>query len=128
MAPTSDGWSVDRVWGDSRHGNRIFAGISHAERGVSLQLSTDGGATWEALTHCPHYPPESGLALRRIWQITPGAPSQPDTYYAGVDEAGLFISHDRGPLPAGGAVSPHPARRQFGCFQPRRHDSPQRTH
>lgn len=94
--PHFSGWSVDAVWGDSLHGNRIFAGISHPERGVSLQLSTDGGATWAALPHGPAYSEDSGLTLRRIWQITPGAPSQPDTYYAGVDEADLFISHDRG--------------------------------
>ncbi|MEZ4708716.1 MAG: hypothetical protein R3A44_16020 [Caldilineaceae bacterium] len=94
--PHFNGWSVDCVWGDSLHGDRIFAGISHPEQGVSLQLSTDGGESWQALTHGPQYPPESGLTLRRIWQITPAAPSQPDTYYAGGDEAGLFISHDRG--------------------------------
>ena len=95
-SPHFEGWSVDCVWGDSRHGDHIFAGISHADQGVSLQLSTNGGESWQALTPGPTYPPESGLTLRRIWQITPGAPSQPDTYYAGVDEAGLFISHDRG--------------------------------
>lgn len=94
--PLFSGWSVDCVWGDSRHGARIFAGISHAAHGPQLQLSEDGGASWRPLPDGPRYPSESGLTVRRIWQITPGAPSQPDTYYAGVDEAGLFVSHDRG--------------------------------
>ncbi|MCB0105608.1 MAG: hypothetical protein KDE53_06860 [Caldilineaceae bacterium] len=94
--PLFDGWSVDCVWGDSRHGDRIFAGLSHPEQGPLLQLSTDGGATWMPLPHAPAYPPASGLTVRRIWQITPGAPSEPETYYAGVDEAGLFVSYDRG--------------------------------
>ncbi len=91
-----DGWSVDSVWGDSRHGDRIFAGISHPDHDPCLQLSTDGGTTWAQLAGRPTYPADSGLTVRRIWQITPGAPSQPDSYYAGVDEAGLFVSHDRG--------------------------------
>lgn len=94
--PFFDGWGVDCVWGDSRHGDRIFAGVSHPDHGAQLQLSHDGGLHWEQLPTAPHYPSDSGLTVRRFWQITPGAPSQPDVYYAGVDEAGLFVSHDRG--------------------------------
>jgi len=94
--PLFPGWSIDSVWGDNLHGARIFAGMSHPEQGPRLQLSTDDGTTWQALATAPHYPPESGLTVRRIWQIIPSAPSEPDTYYAGVDEAGLFVSHDRG--------------------------------
>ncbi|MEZ4865670.1 MAG: hypothetical protein R3C14_30440 [Caldilineaceae bacterium] len=94
--PLFEGWSVDSVLGDSRHGDRIFAGISHPQQKPRLQLSTDNGVTWEQLPDSPTYPPQSGLTVRRIWQITPGAPNQPDTYYAGVDEAGLFVSHDHG--------------------------------
>jgi hypothetical protein len=89
-------WSIDSILGDSRHGDRIFAGTSHKASGPAIQLSTDGGQSWAPLTHGPSYSPTSGLNLRGIWQITAGAPSQPDTYYAGVDEAGLFVSHDQG--------------------------------
>ncbi len=104
-------WSIDSLWGDDRHGARIFAGVSHADSGASIRLSEDGGQSWAQLLQGPRYTRESGLTLRRIWQITPGAPSQPETYYAGVDEAGLFISHDRGntwqDIPG---ISQHPNR------------------
>jgi hypothetical protein len=94
--PWLSGWSIDSVLGDSRHGHRIFAGASHKAYGPTMRLSTDGGQSWTQLLHGPSYSPTSGLNLRSIWQITAGAPSQPETYYAGVDEAGLFVSHDQG--------------------------------
>lgn len=94
--PLFEGWSVDSVWGDSRHGDRIFAGISHPDHEPLLRLSTDGGGSWAPLAARPAYAPDSGLTVQRIWQIVPSAPSRPETYYAGVDEAGLFVSHDRG--------------------------------
>lgn len=94
--PLLSGWSIDSVLGDSRHSNRIFVGASHPVYGPTIQLSEDYGASWVQLPQSPRYGPASPLTVRRIWQIVPGAPSQPDTYYAGVDEAGLFVSQDRG--------------------------------
>ncbi len=104
-------WCIDSVLGDSRHGNRIFVGASHVQHGPTIQLSEDLGASWVQLPESPRYEAAGPLTVRRIWQIVPGASSQPDTYYAGVDEAGLFFSHDRGHswqvLPA---LSHHPDR------------------
>ncbi|MCX6043758.1 MAG: exo-alpha-sialidase [Chloroflexi bacterium] len=94
--PLLSEWSIDSILGDSRHGDRIFVGASHSTYGPAIQLSTDGGQHWTRLSGGPGYTPTSGRHLRGIWQITAGAPSQPDTYYAGVDEAGLFVSHDQG--------------------------------
>lgn len=112
--PFLAGWSIDSVLGDNRHGQRIFVGISHTAAAPTIRLSEDGGATWAQLPHEPRYPQESGLMVRRIWQITPGAPSQPDTYYAGVDEAGLFVSHDRGlTWEEVLGLNRHPARAQW---------------
>lgn len=112
--PFLAGWSIDSVLGDSRHGQRIFAGISHPTDAPTIRLSEDGGATWAPLPHELHYPPASGLTVRRIWQITLGAPSQPDTYYAGVDEAGLFVSQDRGlSWQEVMGLNRHPARAQW---------------
>jgi photosystem II stability/assembly factor-like uncharacterized protein len=34
--------------------------------------------------------------LKHIWQIVPGHASQPGTWYAGVDDAALFVSRDDG--------------------------------
>lgn len=64
-------WSIDSLWGDDRHGARIFAGVSHADSGASIRLSEDGGQSWAQLLQGPRYTRESGLTLRRIWQITP---------------------------------------------------------
>jgi len=94
--PLLDSWSIDSVLGDSRHGDRIFVGASHKTHGATIQLSTDGGQRWTPLFHGPSQPRPNGLRIRGIWQITAGAPSQRDTYYTGVDEAGLFVSHDQG--------------------------------
>lgn len=96
QGPFLSGWQIDSVLGDSRHGQRLFVGASHPDHGPVIQMSEDGGATWQQLPQSPRYPPARPLTVRRIWQLVPGAPRQPDTYYAGVDEAGLFVSHDRG--------------------------------
>lgn len=94
--PLLDDWRIDSVLGDSRHGDRIFAGASHKAYGPVLQLSQDGGQSWTQLPNGPCYSATSGRSLRGIWQITAGAPGQMGTYFAGVDEAGLFVSHDQG--------------------------------
>jgi hypothetical protein len=66
----------------------------------------------------PSYPGESGLQLRRIWQIAPGAPSEPGTLYAGVDEAGLFVSRDFGETWAGvEGFNRHPDRPRWSATQ-----------
>jgi photosystem II stability/assembly factor-like uncharacterized protein len=61
-------------------------------------VSDDRGISWRQLENGPRYSRESGLTLKRIWQIVPGAPSEPETFYAGVDEAGLFVSRDGGEI------------------------------
>jgi hypothetical protein len=94
--PFLAGWEIYSILGDSRHGNRIFAGVSHAAYGPTIRVSEDMGESWTQIEQGPAYSMESGFALNRIWQIVPGAPSEPDTLYAGVEEAGLFVSRDRG--------------------------------
>jgi len=94
--PHLEGWEVASVLGDSRNGNRIFAGTNHYVYGTTIRLSEDFGETWTELEQGPSYSEESGHKLNRIWQITPGHPSEPSTYFAGVDEAGLFASRDSG--------------------------------
>lgn len=94
--PFLGGWEVYSVLGDSRSGNRLYAGTSHAAYGATIRVSDDFGQSWRQIENGPRYSQESGFPLNRIWQIAPGAPSQPDTIYAGAEEAGLFVSHDRG--------------------------------
>jgi hypothetical protein len=94
--PYLPGWEAYSVMGDSRHGNRIFAGTSHAAYGATIRVSEDMGQSWTQIERGPSYSKESGFSLNRIWQLVPGHPSEPDTLFAGVEEAGLFVSRDRG--------------------------------
>ncbi|WP_308636828.1 WD40/YVTN/BNR-like repeat-containing protein [Paenibacillus silvisoli] len=94
--PFLPGWEAYSVLGDSRNGNLIYAGTSHAAYGASIRVSDDMGESWRQIENGPSYSPESGFALNRIWQLVPGPASEPDTLYAGAEEAGLFVSYDRG--------------------------------
>lgn len=95
--PFLHGWEVYSVLGDQRGSQpRIIAGTSHEAYGPSIRISDDLGKTWEPVEKGPEYSEASGFKLNRIWQLVPGHATQPETVYAGVDEAGLFVSHDRG--------------------------------
>jgi photosystem II stability/assembly factor-like uncharacterized protein len=95
--PHLSGWAIFSLLGDSRCGRpRIFAGTSHMAYGPTIRVSDDFGASWTQIEAGPRYSKESGFSLKRIWQITPGHSSEPEKLYAGVDEAGLFVSQDNG--------------------------------
>ncbi|MGI8587331.1 MAG: WD40/YVTN/BNR-like repeat-containing protein [Chloroflexia bacterium] len=94
--PHLDGWEIYSLCGDSRAGERVFAGTSHFVYGPTIRVSEDMGATWTQVEASPRYTEESGHTLNRIWQIVPGHATEPDTLYAGVEEAGLFVSRDSG--------------------------------
>ena len=74
---------------------RFLAGTSHWSYGATVRTSDDFGETWHQQEGRPEYPKETGWKLNKIWQLV-AHPSQRDTLYAGVDEAGLFVSRDRG--------------------------------
>jgi len=93
--PHLPGWEVYSLCGDPRAG-RIFAGTCSYTYGATLRVTRDLGRTWGEIERGPGYAAESGFKLNRIWQIVPGHPSQPGTWYAGVEEAGLFVSRDDG--------------------------------
>ena len=119
-APQLIGREVYHALRDPRTG-RLWAASAHAVWGPHLHASADLGQTWEVLDSAPHYDDERGL--KAIWQIAPGGTFDPDTLYAGIEPAGLFVTHDRGhswsesPLnrhpttaawqPAGGALALH---------------------
>lgn len=95
--PFLAGWEVYSVLGDSRSGEHLlYAGTSHAAYGATVRLSRDMGETWEQIENGPAYPKTSGFSLNRIWQLAPGPEAEPDIMYAGAEEAGLFMSRDRG--------------------------------
>lgn len=94
--PFLHGWEVYSLTGDQRRSPRLIAGTSHLAYGPAIRISDDLGETWRQVEKGPEYPADSDFKLTRIWQIAPGRADHPDTFYAGVDEAGLFVSHDRG--------------------------------
>lgn len=95
--PHLGGWEVFSVCGDARHG-RILAGTGSFEHGPTIRTSRDMGATWEGVTRDPKLPETTSggvkVELKHIWQIVPGHASEPGTWYAGVDDAALFVSRD----------------------------------
>jgi hypothetical protein len=125
--PYLDGWEIYSLCGLGGNGNgqghtgnghganRVFAGTSHFVYGPTIRVSHDLGATWTQVEGSPRYTEESGSTLNRIWQIVPGHVSEPDTLYAGVDEAGLFASHDAGiTWNEVTALTQHPTRPDWG--------------
>lgn len=91
--PVLHGGEVAAVTGADR---RLLAGAVHPAGGVQVWRSDDRGATWAPAAVPPRYDAAGGPAVTRVWQLVPGAAGAPDTYYAGVEEAGLFVSRDGG--------------------------------
>src|SRR5437588_9735623 len=93
--PHLGGWEIFSLCGDSRNG-RILAGTGHFEHGPTIRISSDLGATWEGVRRDPRFTAGAKGEVKHIWQIVPGHDSEPGTWYAGVDDAGLFVSRDDG--------------------------------
>jgi photosystem II stability/assembly factor-like uncharacterized protein len=96
--PHFRGFAIYALLHDSRNGrNRTFAGANNTFIGSALRTSDDFGRTWtEPERYTIKFPEDSGRALKQIWQIVPGRPSEPDTLYCGVEPAALFESRDGG--------------------------------
>lgn len=92
--PALAGWEVSDVRVDDRAERRLFAGVGHFVYGPTVHRSTDDGASWEQVEASPAY--DRDRELNQIWTVVPGRVDDPDTVYAGVDEAGLFVSRDGG--------------------------------
>lgn len=93
--PHLSGWDIYSLHGEGGASRRLWAGTSHYAFGPAFRVSDDLGKTWGQLATRPEYPAETGWKLNRIWQIAPH-PTDPRTLFAGVEEAGLFVSRDRG--------------------------------
>jgi photosystem II stability/assembly factor-like uncharacterized protein len=76
---------------------RLLVGVSSPHFGPSLATSDDLGQSWqEPQAASIAFPPETGVALERVWQITPGPVDQPGRVYVGTQPSALFISDDGG--------------------------------
>lgn len=91
--PHLGGWEVFSVAGDPRQ-NRILVGTDHFETGPTLRTSSDAGATWSPIECDPRFAEGTPGELKHLWQLVPGAPSEPGVWYAGADDAALFVSRD----------------------------------
>lgn len=96
QGPFLPGWEAYSILGDTRNGNKLYVGTSHAAYGATLRISGNGGETWEQIEESPSYSTESGFSLNRIWQIVQGHATEIETLFAGVEEAGIFVSRDSG--------------------------------
>lgn len=111
-------WSVDGPWlagrevyfafRDHRIAGRVWAATDHKVWGPHIHRSDDGGRTWTLLEAAPSHPDDRGLTA--IWYLAPGPDPEPDTIWAGIEPAGLFISRDAGESWSPSPLNQHPTR------------------
>ena len=104
--PHFGGWEIYHMKASPVDPNRIYASQSSAWFGQIMQRSNDGGKTWEAVGNKFLYDGDPGTHLwydgtphpwefKRVWHLEPSL-TDPDTVYAGVEDAALFRSTDGG--------------------------------
>jgi hypothetical protein len=104
--PFFGGWEIYHVKGSPVDPNRIYASQSSGWFGQMVQRSDDGGRTWQAVgnkfvydgvpgTHQWYDGTPHPWEFKRVWHFEPSL-TDPDTVYAGVEDAALFRSADGG--------------------------------
>ena len=104
--PHFAGWEVYHVKGSPAEPDRLYASQSSSWSGQVIQRSDDGGVTWEPAGNKFTYDGVPGThqwydgtphpwEFARVWHLEPSL-EDPDTVYAGVEDAGLFRSADGG--------------------------------
>lgn len=104
--PHFAGWEIYHLKGSPLNPNRIYASQTSGWFGQVIQRSDDGGQTWEPAGNTFEYVGEPGThqfydgtqhpwAFTRVWYLEPSL-SEPETVYAGVEDAALFRSRDGG--------------------------------
>jgi hypothetical protein len=102
--PHFPGWEIYHLAGSPADPDRLYASQSNGWSGQLIQRSDDGGRTWTVAGNDFHYEGSPGThqwydgSLRpweftRVWHLEP-SPTDPDTVYAGVQDAALFRSTD----------------------------------
>jgi photosystem II stability/assembly factor-like uncharacterized protein len=102
--PHFAGWEIYHLKASPADPNRIYASQTSAWFGQVLQRSNDAGKTWEPVGNKFAYDGTPGTHLwydgtphpwefARVWHIEPSL-TDPDTIYAGVQDAALFRSTD----------------------------------
>ncbi|MBV8551075.1 MAG: exo-alpha-sialidase [Acidobacteriaceae bacterium] len=104
--PHFAGWEIYHIKGSPADPNRLYASQSNGWFGQQVQRSNDGGVTWEPVgnqfvydgvpgTHQWYDGTPHPWEFKRVWHFEPSL-TDPDTVYAGVEDAALFRSTDGG--------------------------------
>jgi photosystem II stability/assembly factor-like uncharacterized protein len=104
--PHFGGWEIYHLKGSPADPNRLYASQSTGWFGQLIQRSNDGGKTWEPVgnkfvydgvpgTHQWYDGTPHPWEFKRVWHIEPSR-TDPDSIYAGVEDAALFRSTDAG--------------------------------
>jgi photosystem II stability/assembly factor-like uncharacterized protein len=104
--PHFAGWELYHLKGSPIDPNRIYASQSSGWFGQMIQRSNDGGQTWEPVDNKFVYEGTPGTHLwydgtphpwefKRIWHLEPSL-TDPDTVYAGAEDAAMFRTTDGG--------------------------------
>lgn len=104
--PHFAGWEIYHVKASPADPNRIYASQSSGWFGQVIQRSDNAGATWRAVGNKFDYDGVAGThqwydgtahpwEFKRVWHIEPSL-TDPDSVYAGVEDAALFHSRDGG--------------------------------
>ncbi len=104
--PHFGGWEIYHVKGSPADPSRLYASQSSGWFGQLIQRSNDGGKTWEPVgnkfvydgvpgTHQWYDGKPRPWEFKRVWHLEPSL-TDPDTVYAGVEDAALFRSTDGG--------------------------------
>lgn len=102
--PHFAGWEIYHAKGSPVDPNRLYASQSSGWFGQIIQRSDDGGATWNPMgnefaydgaltTHQWYDGTQHPWEFKRVWHLEPSL-TDPDTVWAGVEDAGLFKSVD----------------------------------
>jgi len=104
--PHFAGWEIYHMKGSSVDPNRLYASQSSGWFGQVVQRSNDGGQTWEPVGNKFAYEGVPGThqwydgtphpwEFKRVWHFEPSL-SDPDTVFAGIEDAAIFRSTDGG--------------------------------
>jgi hypothetical protein len=104
--PHFGGWEIYHLTGSPADPSRLYMSQSGGWFGQLIQRSDNGGATWDTVGNQFQYEGVPGThqwydgtphpwEFARVWHLEPSL-TDPDTVYAGVEDAALFRSVDGG--------------------------------